>query len=179
MLSLKENIEEVTIVELDPNVKTMFETYLKPQMNDKINVVLGDAIQFLETEDISTYQYCSIDIWHSPNDMFPIYLKCLLLEQRHPKTTFHYWLEEDLHVSMEATWIKLLKRYVNETQPTKKQEIFTEILKMQKFETVDDVIRFIRAPKRPIIQEWALQNQEEAYNHEDLLQTLLRLRNKI
>lgn len=50
---------------------------------------------------------------------------------------------------------------------------------MQKFETVDDVIRFIRAPKRPIIQEWALQNQEEAYNHEDLLQTLLRLRNKI
>lgn len=178
MLSLKDDVEEITIVELDPNVKKMFEMYLKRQMNNKINIILGDAIQFLENEDISMYQYCSVDIWHDVTDMLPIYLKLLLLEQRHPKTKFHYWLEEDLQVSFEAVWITLLKKAVNKKLTEKKSEIFTEILKMQNIENIEDIIKFMNAPKRPFIKEWALQNPDEAYNYEGLKQSLLKLRNK-
>ncbi len=175
MLSLKEDVEEITIVELDPSIKKMFEMYLKPQMNHKINIVLGDAIEFLERENLSMYQYCSVDIWHGVTDMLPFYLKCLLLEQRHPKTKFHYWLEEDLHKGLESAWIQLLKPYLNKEGIERKKGIFIDILNMQSLETVEDVKKFITAPKRPIIKEWALQNSEQAYNHENTVGALIKL----
>lgn len=175
MLSLKKDVEEITIVELDPGVIQMFLRYLKPQMNSKINIVQADVMEFLEKEDISMYQYCSVDIWHGIKDMFPIYLKCLLLEQKHPKTKFHYWLEEDLHVCLESTWLTILKDVINQKNPNEKSDVFTEILKMQNIETVDDVRSFMLAPKRPIMIDWAINNPEDAYNHESLDETLKKL----
>lgn len=176
MLSLKEEVEEVTIVEINPYIKKMFETYLKPQMNSKINIVLDDAIRFLEEENISIYQYCSIDIWHDSKDMFPLYLKCLLLEEKHPETKFHYWLEEELHKGLEATWIKMLYNVLDSEDKQLKKEIFTDILKMQNMETVEDIKSFILAPKRPLIKNWVLQNPQEAYNNEGLVKSLLNTR---
>lgn len=175
MLSLKENVDEVTIIELNPFIKKIFETYLKPQMNGKISIFQGDAIKFLESENLSSYQYCSVDIWHDAIDMFPIYLKCLLLEQKHPHTQFHYWLEDDLHVAVEDIWINILKGTINCEPKEKKPEIFTDILNMQDLETVEAIKQFITTPKRPIIQEWVLQHPKEAYHHEGILKTLKRL----
>lgn len=169
MLSLKKDVNEITIVELDPNIKKMFEIYLKPQMNNKINIVKGDAIEFLAKENIATYQYCSVDIWHGLMDMFPIYLKCLLLEQRHPQTKFHYWLEDDLHRTLESAWIILMKKAINKNSSENKKEILTDILNNQNIETIEDVRNFITAPKRPIIKDWALQNYEDEGNYEDRL----------
>ena len=80
-----------------------------------------------------------------------------------------------MHIALETTWIMLLKKVINK-KCSGKSEIFTEILNMQNMETVEDIKRFINAPKRPIIKEWVLKNPEEAYNHEDLVQTLARLR---
>ncbi len=175
MLSLKKEVEEITIVELDPGVIQMFLRYLKPQMNSKINIVQADAMEFLEKENISMYQYCSVDIWHGAKDMFPIYLKCLLLEQKHPKTKFHYWLEEDLHVCLESTWLTILKDVINQKNSNGKSDVFTEILKMQNITTVDDVRNFMLTPKRPIMIDWAINNPSEAYNHESLDDTLKKL----
>ena len=179
MLSLKENVDEVTIVELNPDIKKMFETYLKPQMNNKINIFLGDAIQFLENEDLSAYQYCSVDIWHDLIEMFPIYLKCLLLEQRHPQTKFHYWLEDDLHKAFESSWILLLKKFINGNHSEENPEFFTDVLKMQNIETIEDIRKFIAAPKRAIIQEWAFQHPKEVHNFEGLYKTLSKIQRKL
>lgn len=175
MLSLKDNVDEVTIIELDPDVKKMFETYLKPQMNNKISIYQGDAIKFLENENLSSYQYCSVDIWYGAIDMFPIYLKCLLLEQRHPYTKFHYWLEDDLHIALEDTWIALLKRLWDKNLQMKDPEILTDILISQNLETVEDIRQFILSSKRPLIKDWALQHPKEASNHEGLPKSLARL----
>lgn len=172
MLSLKKDVEEITIVELDPDVIQMFLRYLKPQMNSKINIVHANAIDFLEKEDISMYQYCSVDIWRGMSDMFPIYMKCLLLEQKHPKTEFHYWLEEELHTSIESACLPLLKDVISEKRSSEKKDIFTEILKMQNIATVDDVRNFMLAPKRPIMKDWAINNPGEAYNQENLNEIL-------
>ncbi|MCH5166388.1 MAG: hypothetical protein J1F35_00715 [Erysipelotrichales bacterium] len=174
MLSLKDNVDEVTVIELDSDVKAMFDIYLKPQMNNKINVVLGDAIKFLEEEDISSYQYCSVDIWHGITEMFPFYLKCLILEEKHPNTKFHYWLEDDLHVTIEKGWIKLIKRLINNKLTEGKPEIFADIAKMQNIETIEDVKRFMMEPKKPMIKEWALNNQEIACNPEYSVKSLYR-----
>lgn len=175
MLSLKDKVEEITIVELDLDVKKMFEIYLKPQMNNKINIVQADAIQFLESENISMYQYCSVDIWHNVSEMFPIYLKCLLLEERHSQTKFHYWLEEDLHKALESVWINLLNKVIDKEIAKNSSGTLIEILNMQNVETVEDIRKFITVPKRKIIKDWALQNPEEAYNHEGLIKDLVKV----
>ncbi len=172
MLSLKEEVEEITIVELDSDVKKMFELYLKPQMNSKIHIVKGDAIEFLKRENLSMYQYCSVDIWHGAFEMFPIYLKCLLLEVHHPKTKFHYWLEEDLYIVLETFWIILLRKLVNSELTNKKAEIFTNILFDQNIETLEDIRKFILAPKRQFIKEWVLNHPKEAMNHKGFDKTL-------
>ncbi len=164
MLSLKADVNEITIVELDPNVIMMFQKYLKPQMNDKIKIMHGDAIKILQYADISKYQYCSVDIWHGAMDMFPIYLKCLLTEQRHPKTKFHYWLEEDLHVALECIWIQLMKPFIMDELKNEYLGIFDDILKMQNIKTVEDIRNFLLADKRPIIRKWIMDNPNEAYN---------------
>lgn len=175
MLSIKDNVDEVTIVELNPEVKEMFETYLKPQMNNKISIIQGDALEFLEKEDLSSFDYCSVDIWHNAKDMFEIYIKCMLFEQRSPNTKFHYWLEEELHIALEQTWLKLMKVVLENPKRKVAPGLFTDILKSQHIETVEDVRRFMLTSKRPLIREWALKNPDKAYNHEDLEKTLARL----
>lgn len=164
MLSIKKDVETVTIVELNPKIIEMFQRNLKPQMNDKIKIVQGDAIHFLENEDLSKYQYCSVDIWHSALDMLPIYLKCLLAEPRHPHTKFHYWLEGDLHIGMENLWIDSLNSFLTDNLPDFYPKIFTDILANQNIKTIEDVRNFILADKRSIIKQWALSNPDEAYN---------------
>lgn len=180
MLSLKPEVEEITIVELDANVKTMFETYLKPQMNGKISVIQGDALEFLEVEDISRYDYCSVDIWHGAMEMFPIYTKCLLLEQKHKDTKFHYWLEQDLHTLLETIWIMILRKRANNDPINNSLKMFTDILDANNINTVEDIKKFLVSPKRSIITEWALNNKEAANNQENLSLVIEKtLRNRL
>lgn len=175
MLSLKDEVDEITIIELNPEIKMMFERYLKPQMNNKINIFQGDALKFLATENISMYQYCNVDIWRGLPDMFSIYLKCLLLEQRSPNTKFYYWLEESLHISMETVWLILMKESLDKKISNSQPELFTDILTGQNLETVEDIRNFIMAAKRPLIKKWALEHPKEAYNNEGLAKTLSKV----
>lgn len=168
MLSLKDDVNKVTIVELDKDVKTMFETYLKPQMNSKINIVEGDALEYLEVADISNYDYCSVDIWHGGMEMYPIYVKCLLLEQKHKNTKFHYWLEEDLHLILETVWLIAYKKLINNEPINGDVQQFIDIFNSQNIKTVEDVKAFLMAPKREIITSWALKNPTVAKDQDNL-----------
>lgn len=168
MLSIKDNVNKVTIVELDKNIKMMFETYLKPQMNSKIEIIEGDALEFLSVEDISKYDYCSVDIWHGALEMYAIYPRLLLLEEKHKKTKFHYWLEEDLHTLLERLWISIIRKRMNGESISSDLKLFTDILDYQRIETVDDVKAFLRAPKREIISRWAQENPKSACKQKNL-----------
>ncbi len=176
MLSLKEEVEEVTIIELNPYIKKMFETYLKPQMNRKISIFEGDALAFLEHENLSMYSYCSVDIWHGAMDMFPIYLKCLRLEERHPNTKFHYWLEDDLHRAMETLWILLTEQYLNGKLKTTKSDIFMDILKTQPVESIEEIRSFLLSEKRPLIKDWVLNHSREVSEQQDINKSIKTLR---
>lgn len=168
MLSLKNDVEKVTVVELDKDIKKMFETYLKSQMNNKIEVIEGDALEFLEVEDISKYDYCSVDIWHGAMDMFPIYLKCLLLEEKHEGVKFHYWMEEDLHNILEKMWLIILEKRFDKELLDDDLKIFVDILDSQNVNTVEDLRKFLQTPKREILTEWALSNQDLACKQKKL-----------
>lgn len=168
MLSLKDNVDKITIVELDKNVLGMFETYLKPQMNRKISIVNADALEFLEVENLSKYDYCSIDIWHGVAEMYQIYLKCLLLEQKHKSTKFHYWVEEDLHNVLEMIWLRFLRKIINDDKIKEDFSLFTDTLKSIDIGNIDEIKEFIRTPKRKIITDWALKNPDTAKKQKSL-----------
>lgn len=108
-------------------------------MNNKINIIEGDTIEFLERESLA-------------KEMLPIYLKFLLIEQRRPQTKFRYWLEEDLHRDLETTWIALLKNFICEDYKEKQSHVLANILRMQNLKTVEDIKRFIIAPKNQLFK---------------------------
>lgn len=176
MLSIKDNVDKVTIVELDKKIKTMFEICLKPQMNSKIEIVEADALEFLNVEDISKYDYCSVDIWHNALELFEIYPRLLLLEQKHKGTKFHYWIEEDMHVVLERVWMMLIQRKLNGQDIGNDFRLFTDILNSQNIETVEDIKSFLLAPKREIITKWALENPECAIKQKSLIQSVRNLK---
>lgn len=98
MLSIKDDVESVTVVEINPDVIEMFETHILPQFKnkDKIRVVKADALDYLQNTNLSSFDYVNVDIWRDTLDMLPIYLPCLVIEQAYPSVNFSYWLEPTL-----------------------------------------------------------------------------------
>ena len=98
MLSLKSDVNHITILELNPDIIQMFQKHILPQFEnkDKISIVETDAITYLKNQDLKKYQYVNVDIWKDTLDMLPIYLECLGIEFKNPSTHFSYWLEPTL-----------------------------------------------------------------------------------
>lgn len=120
MLSIKEEVKSITIVELNPNIIKMFSTYILPQFKnkEKIRIVKMDALETFEMQAnlrehqkehqnseaqilFSNYDFINVDIWRDTLDMLPIYLMCLKVEKEYPNVKFSYWLENDLKVLIQ------------------------------------------------------------------------------
>lgn len=99
MVSEKENVDGITVVEKDENVIHLFETYILPQFpnKEKVRIVTMDAFEY--AENLMTkeqYDYAFADLWHNASDGLPLYLKMANMEERYPETKFFYWIEESL-----------------------------------------------------------------------------------
>ncbi len=97
MVSSKENVKKITIVELDQKVIDIFTKNILPLFphKDKINIVKGDAVEYLRTNK-RHYDFVFADLWHNPMDGLPLYLKLVDISKNYPNTTFQYWLEKSL-----------------------------------------------------------------------------------
>ena len=115
MLSLKEDVESITIVELNSDIIEMFKTQILPQFKnkDKINIVQSDAIEYLQTADLSSYDYVNVDIWRDTLDMLPLYLPCLVVEAAYPDVNFSYWLEPTLKDLFRKSLLEQFSGYQN------------------------------------------------------------------
>ncbi|MGN1345741.1 MAG: hypothetical protein ACI4V1_03085 [Eubacteriales bacterium] len=95
----KAEVASVTIVERDPNVIQLFETYLRPQFPcaDKITVRHDDAFAFAEQKmSAGGYDFVFADIWHDPSDGVPAYRRLKQYEGLLPEAEFLYWIEPTL-----------------------------------------------------------------------------------
>ena len=110
MLSLKDDVESITIVELNNDIVEMFNKHILPQFENKqkITVVQADAIEYIKNNDLSKYNYINIDIWRDIYDMLYLYLPCLEVEKNNPNITFSYWLEPELKLMIQ----KSILRYI-------------------------------------------------------------------
>lgn len=96
MLSLKENVESITILENNKNTIELFKRQVLPFINKKVNIIMCDANEYIEKEDLSIYDYINIDLWYDTPDMAYPYIKGLIKESEYPNTHFTYWIESSL-----------------------------------------------------------------------------------
>lgn len=99
MVSEKESVSSVTIVERDKNAISLFRDIILPQMprKDKINIICDDAFYFAETRLADSYfDFVFADIWHDPSDGVPAYKRLKATEKYLPSADFSYWIEKTL-----------------------------------------------------------------------------------
>ena len=92
MVSEKENVNHVTIIEKDRKVIDLFMFYIYPQFKnkEKIQIVYVDAFDYLKLDDMQAFDYAFVDLWHNPEDGLPLYMKFKKEESRF-KYKFDYW----------------------------------------------------------------------------------------
>ncbi len=94
IVSLKENVSHVTVVEKSNDVADLFEEHMLPQMEtrDKITIVRKDAFDFVENSDDGIYDTCFSDIWVSGDDL-DTYLKMKFACGKFHETETSFWIE--------------------------------------------------------------------------------------
>jgi len=96
----KKEVKNVTVIELDENVISLFNKHLLDKFphKEKITILKKDAIEYLRNTN-QQYDYVFADIWHNVGDGLSLYLKIKQFEKKFPNTQFDYWIETSL-VSM-------------------------------------------------------------------------------
>lgn len=99
MVSEKENVESVTIVEMNPDVIRLFKKYILPQFKQaqKITIIQADAFEYAQNQlPKGQYDFVFTDLWHDVSDGIDMYVKMKKYEKLSPKTTFTYWIEQSI-----------------------------------------------------------------------------------
>lgn len=99
MVSQKDNVESITVVERSAQVIKLFEKYILPQFpnKDKVHIVNSDAFEYAErVMPDERFDLAFVDTWRDASDGAPMYRKMKALEGLSPNTHFMYWIENFL-----------------------------------------------------------------------------------
>ncbi len=99
----KEEVSEVTVAELNPDVIALFRELILPQFPhaEKIKLVEGDALAFLDSPGIADrFDSVFADLWHDQSDGLPLYLRLRRIERAHGIRNMDYWIEPTLLSSL-------------------------------------------------------------------------------
>ena len=105
MASEKAEVDEVTVVELSPDVISLFERHILPKMPNrhKIKIVNADAFEYAErVMPLEKFDLAFVDTWRDASDGAPMYEKMKALESLSPDTKFMYWIENFLVSRLRA-----------------------------------------------------------------------------
>lgn len=112
MVSLKDNVKEVWIVEKDPDVIQIFKCFILPQFShkEKIKIIQEDAFKFAEGQmKKEAFDFAFVDIWHTPDDGLELYLKMKEKEKEIQGTVFSYWIEKSLLAMLRRALVTLIQ----------------------------------------------------------------------
>ncbi len=113
MASLKNDVDSITIIELEQDVIDLFQNNILPQFEhkEKINVIKADAIEFMKNVKDGEYDYCFADIWLSVADIEP-YLLVKEVSRRLKKTKIDYWIEDCFASYLSNyVWVEMMKSF--------------------------------------------------------------------
>ena len=109
MMSLKEEVKSITIVEKDHEIIELFKKVLLPQFvnKDKIKIIEDDAVNYLNKNN--KYDYIFADLWHDPEDGLSLFVQLKRIN-----TKVDCWLEVSLYQMLRRCMITLLEEQLDQ-----------------------------------------------------------------
>ena len=104
MMSLKDEVKDITIVEKDHEIIELFKKALLPQFinKNKIKIIEDDAIKYLTKNN--KYDYIFADLWHAPEDGLSLFVQLKRINKN-----IDCWLEVSLYQMLRRCMITLLE----------------------------------------------------------------------
>ena len=109
MISLKEEVKSITIIEKDKEIIELFKKALLPLFpnKNKIKIIEDDAIRYLNKKE-ATYDYIFADLWHDPEDGLSLFVALKKINQN-----IDCWLEVSMYALLRRCMITLLEENLN------------------------------------------------------------------
>lgn len=104
MVSEKQTVSSVTVVERDKEIIDLFKKHLLCQFPNgrKINIVHCDAFEYAEKQMMhGKFDVVYTDLWHDPTDGISLYKKMKEYEHLSPDSLFMYWIEPTMKYYMK------------------------------------------------------------------------------
>lgn len=105
MVSEKENVESITVIEKSADVIALFKEHILPQFShpEKVRIINADAFEYAEFDmPPEHYDVAFVDTWRDASDGAPMYERMKKLEHLSPDTEFIYWIENFLISRLRA-----------------------------------------------------------------------------
>ena len=106
MAAAKDDVDSVTVIELNKDIIELFVTHILPQFGDaakKITIVNADAFDYAEKEmGEGRFDFVFTDLWHDVSDGEEMYYRMKAYESLSPQSEFMYWIEKSIlgHISL-------------------------------------------------------------------------------
>jgi hypothetical protein len=113
-VSNKKEVSEVIIIEKDRNVITLFEKNILPHFphKEKIHIIRQDAFLYFERELRSEhFDTIFVDIYHTPDDALPLYLRFRKGEDKIKGQKVDYWIEESILAYLRRFVLTIIEEY--------------------------------------------------------------------
>ena len=111
MLSLKNCVKSITIIEKDQEIINLFNELICPSFvnKEKIKIIKGDAIEFArKSQKEGTYDYIFADLWHDPEDGLPLFIALKQINKN-----IDCWLEVSMYALLRRCMVTLLEEQLN------------------------------------------------------------------
>ncbi|RDW16097.1 hypothetical protein CWR48_18095 [Oceanobacillus arenosus] len=99
MVSEKDNVDSITIIETNEDVIDLFKKHVLPQFRnaEKVKIIKADAFEYAQKHMAKgKYDFVFTDLWHDVSDGIDMYLKMKKYERKSPNTVFMYWIEKSI-----------------------------------------------------------------------------------
>ena len=110
MISRKENVNKIVIIERDINAINLFKQYILPQFDhqEKIEIIHIDAFKYASKLNETDINYAFVDLWHNVDDGLPLYIQMKSIEHNLNNIKFSYWIEESLIAYLRRSLFTLI-----------------------------------------------------------------------
>ena len=152
MISLKDKVSSITVIEKDENIIKIFNENLRKffPKKEKIKIVKTDAFDFVKNNK-ERFDYVFVDLWHNPIDGLPMYLKFKEFESK--DTKYFYWLEKSIKAMYRRCALTVIEEQLNGEDENNYKVVENEIdeiinntyfeNKTKEFNKYEDIISFI------------------------------------
>ena len=111
MLSLKNCVKSITIIERDQEIINLFNELIYPSFpnKEKIKIIKGDAVEYTrKIQKQGTCDYVFADLWHDPEDGLPLFVELKKINKN-----IDCWLEVSMYALLRRCMITLLEEQLN------------------------------------------------------------------